>query len=141
MKSLFFIFVISILTFRMYPQNTGICTLSSSIDTVTNADPNIAKVFECWSGYLSSSPDSLYNNSFWNDLDKKRYVSYDLLKSEDWLSPGLYAFRLNNLVISITNMGDRYLRSIFYWINDRQEPEIMAITNPSTSMKRKERTG
>jgi hypothetical protein len=108
------------------------CSLTQTIDTVTNGDPNIKKVYDCWAGYLASSPDSLYDNPYWNSADKIRYKSYDLLKSEGFLSPGLYAFGfLKNQVLSIANMGDAYIiRSRFYYIYpENSKLFVMAITN------------
>jgi len=97
-----------LLTHHAFSQNDASCncTITRVIDLDHNGDPNIKKIYDCWSGYLASKPDSLYNNPYWNDVDKNRYVSYDLLKSEASLSPGLYAFGLKNQVLSITNMGD-----------------------------------
>lgn len=119
-------------------QNNINCSLSATIDTVTNADPNIRKVFDCWANYMQSSPDSLFDNPYWNETDKKRYTSYDLLKSEGWLYPGLYAFKgIRNQVLSITNMGDQYvIRSMFYWPSE--VVYVMAITN---TIARQEESG
>lgn len=106
-------------------------SLNFSIDTLHQSDPNIKKVFKCWEGYLKANPDSLFNNSYWNEKDKQRYTSYDLLKSEGFLSPGLYAFKLQNTVLSITNIGEKYIiRSMFYKVNNENgNANIMAITN------------
>ena len=105
----------SLCVVKAQQEHSFICSITPDIDLDNNADANIKKVFECWSGYLESNPDSLYNNPYWNTVDKQKYVSYDLLKSEGWLSPGLYGFKwLKNLVISITAMGDSYqVRSLF----------------------------
>lgn len=111
-------------------EDFSICSMTPVVDLDNNADANIKKVFECWSGYLESNPDSLYSNPYWNTADKQKYASYDLLKSEGWLSPGLYGFKLKNLVISITPMGDSYqVRSIFYHISQAGGLYVMAITN------------
>jgi hypothetical protein len=80
---------------------------------------------------LASSPERIDDNPFWNDADKKKYTSYDLLNSEGYLTPGLYHFGLKNLVLSITNIGDKYIiRSIFYAPpSENRDLYIMAITN------------
>ncbi len=101
--------------------------LNAGVDIKT--DPDKAKVFECWNNYLSSQPDSLYDNPYWNQAEKAKYKSYDLLKSEGWLTPGLYGFNLKNVILSITNQGDYYvIRSMFYW-DDTTHINSMAITN------------
>lgn len=106
-------------------------SIAASIDTVNNANPDIKVVYRCWENYLKSYPDSIYDNPYWNDRDKEKYYSYDLLKSEGFLSPGLYAFDLWNQVISITDIGDKYIiRSVFYWPpSEKRNLYIMAITN------------
>ncbi len=106
-------------------------SLAASIDTVNYVDANIKAVYKCWENYLKSEPDSIYNNPYWNDRDKKKYLSYDLLKSEGFLSPGLYGFDINNQVISITDIGNKYvIRSIFYWPpSERRNLYVLAIAN------------
>ncbi len=132
MKNTILIFTLLILPVMVSAQEeeTPICTMTPVVELENNADPNIKKVFECWSAYLASKPDSIYDNPYWNTADKQKYVSYDLLKSEAFLSPGLYAFKLKNLVISITQMGDGYqIRSIFYHVSPTDGLYVMAITN------------
>ena len=57
---------------------------------VFTRDSTISEVLETWKGYLSSRPDSEYNNPFWNDAEKTRYKRFDLAK--DIFSPNLYAY-------------------------------------------------
>jgi hypothetical protein len=124
--------LITCLPITVPAQGSGRTSLTVNIDTANHTNPDIRKVYECWAGYLSSNPDSLYDNPYWNEADKRRYKSYDLLKSEGWLSPGLYGFRrLNKQVISITSLGDSYvIRSIFYSPGtETRDLFIMAITN------------
>ncbi len=104
------------------------CTLAYSIDSTRLTDPDAMKAFRLWRDYLAADPDSLYDNPRWSEADKARYRSYDLLRSEGFLTPGLYAFGLKNQVISIYPLGeDRVVRSVFYW--DGAPPYIMAIIN------------
>ena len=66
-----------------------------------------------------SSPDSLYNNPYWNCRDKEKYKSYDLLRSEGYLELyGLAKYgELKNLVLSIKPLNDDYydIHSMYYW--------------------------
>jgi hypothetical protein len=92
------------------------CFVSPAIDR--NDTINEA-IIECWQGYLKSRPDSIYDNPYWNNADKKRYVSYDLLRSEGYLSPSLYHLyerRYSNEILQIESMGDEYaIHSMFYF--------------------------
>lgn len=93
-------------------------------------DENINSVFNLWKNYLSANPDKIYDNPFWNDLEKKKYKSYDLLKSEGFLNPSLYALEPNNMVLYIKEAGDDYLiHSMYYWINEDSTFNPLAITN------------
>jgi hypothetical protein len=95
-----------------------------AVDTIT---PDKKKIAELWINYLQSTPDSIYNNPYWNNEEKKQFVSYDLLKSEGFLSPSLYYFNWNNLLLSISPFDNNYLiRSAFYF---ERRPNVMAITN------------
>ena len=87
------------------------------------------EIFNLWRSYLHAKPDSLYNNPYWNDTEKKKYNSYDLLKSEGFINPSLYYFKLSTQVLSITQHGDYYvIRSLFYQ-KDTTAINTWAITN------------
>jgi hypothetical protein len=85
------------------------------------------KIIKLWSNYLKSNPDEINNNPYWSENDKLKYKSYDLLKSEGFLSPSLYYFQLNNKILSISKLESDYvIKSAFY---DKEAFEIYAITN------------
>lgn len=97
--------------------NIGLDTLSSERN----------KIIKLWSNYLQSNPDEINNNPNWLNSDKEKYRSYDLLKSEGFLSPSLYYFQLNNKILSITKLDNDYIiKSAFY---DKENFDIYAITN------------
>jgi hypothetical protein len=101
--------------------------LGGGID-IKNEDINT--IFNLWKNYLSSNPDSIYDNPYWNDSEKKKYKSYDLLKSEGFLSPSLYALQPQNTVLYINEYGNDYLiHSMYYWISDDNTLSPLAITN------------
>ncbi len=94
------------------------------VDTVDNDRNEIVKL---WSDYLHSKPDSIYNNPYWLSNDKKTLKSYDLLKSEGYLSPSLYYFNLDNKILSITKTTNGFIiKSLFI---GRNSGDIFAITN------------
>lgn len=101
--------------------------ISGGID-MKNEDINA--IFNLWKNYLSSNPDSIYDNPNWNDSEKMKYKSYDLLKSEGFLSPSLYALQPLNTVLYINEYGNDYLiHSMYYWINEDNTFNPLAITN------------
>ncbi len=65
---------------QVISANIGLDTLSSERN----------KIIKLWSNYLKSNPDEINNNPNWLNSDKETYRSYDLLKSEGFLSPSLY---------------------------------------------------
>lgn len=91
---------------------------------------DINSIFNLWKNYLYSNPDTIYDNPNWNEFEKKKFKSYDLLKSEGFLSPSLYALQPSNTVLYIKEYGNDYLiNSIYYWINDDKILNPLAITN------------
>lgn len=121
MKTILVFFVILFFHFSSkaqdFTQNIGLDT--SNIERT--------EIINLWTNYLKSNPDEINNSPYWSEKDKTKYKSYDLLKSEGFISPSLYYFQLNNKILSITKLKDDYLiKSMFY------EPEnfnIYAITN------------
>lgn len=124
------------------PIATGICGEEktsgigcySQVLLENQINPDIPAVAKLWEEYLNSRPDSLYDNPYWNEADKARYTSYDLLRSEGYfhLYQQAATTGLDNLVLSIvplTDNGDCYdIRSMFYWQNE-QVPYVVAIAH------------
>ncbi|WP_281297186.1 hypothetical protein [Flavobacterium limnophilum] len=101
--------------------------LGPGID-LKNEDVN--SIFNLWKNYLSSNPDLIYDNPNWNDSEKKKYKSYDLLKSEGFLNPSIYALQPLNTVLYINEFGNDYIiHSMYYWINEDNTLNPLAITN------------
>lgn len=106
-------------------------TVSTQVELTNQRNRDIVAVNQLWTDYLQiSKPDSIYNNPYWNETDKQRYTSYDLLKSEGYYK--LYSLAqygdLRNLILSVTPIEDGYdIRSMYYWPGDT--PFILAITH------------
>lgn len=99
-------------------------SLNIGLDTT---HPDRQEIIKLWTDYLASDPDTPNDSPYWSVADKRRYKSYDLLKSEGYLSPSLYYFGLSNKILSISRVENGYLiRSTFY---DPTESDIYAITN------------
>lgn len=134
--------LLTLLILAIAPIATGICGEEKTSGIVCHSqvllenqiNPDIPAVAKLWKEYLDSYPDSLYNNPHWNEADKARYTSYDLLRSEGYLHLYRQAATsgLDNLVLSIvplTDNGDCYdIRSMFYWQNE-QVPYVVAIVH------------
>ena len=106
-------------------------TVSTQVELVNQRNRDVVTVNQLWTDYLQvGEPDRLYDNPYWNEADKQRYVSYDLLKSEGYYK--LYSLAqygdLRNLILSVTPMEEGYdIRSMFYW--PTTQPFILAITH------------
>lgn len=106
---------------------------NSLVEIDNQKNPDIVKINQLWNDYLMSSPDSLYNNPYWNRADKEKYKSYDLLRSEGYL--GLYGLAkygvLKNLVLSIKPLDDKYydIHSMYYWGHFTEYPYVLCTTH------------
>lgn len=101
------------------------------IDNQKNTD--IVKINQLWHDYLLSAPDSLYNNPYWNQDDKAKYKSYDLLRSEGYMELyGLAKYgELKNFVLSIKPLDDKFydIHSMYYWGHFTQYPYVLCTTH------------
>ena len=106
---------------------------NSLVETENQKNPDIVKINQLWTDYLMSSPDSLYNNPYWNCRDKEKYKSYDLLRSEGYLELyGLAKYgELKNLVLSIKPLNDDYydIHSMYYWGHFSEYPYVLCTTH------------
>ena len=115
-------------------------TVSTQVELTNQLNRDVVTVNQLWTDYLQiGKPDSLYNNPYWNEADKQRYVSYDLLRSEGYYK--LYSLAkygdLRNLILSVTPVADGYdIRSMYYWPGPT--PYILAITH---AVAKKDETG
>ncbi len=121
-----FITLLFLLSLQSFSQKIE-TNIGGGID-LKNEDVNT--IFNLWKNYLASNPDSIFDNPYWNDSEKKKYKSYDLLKSEGFLSPSLYALEPSNTVLYIKEFGNDYIiHSEYYWINEKSEFSPLAITD------------
>ena len=119
LRLIFLIFFFSIN--KIFAQNI---TINLGLDTI---DVERKTVVQIWPDYLHSKPDSLYDNPYWKKSEKQQYKSYDLLKSEGFISPSLYYYNLDNKILSLSKINNGIvIKSIFY---ARKSGNIFAITN------------
>lgn len=87
-------------------------TIHARVDT---SDQEVKQIADLWINYLNSTPDSLYNNPYWNQEEKIKYTNFD------FSSPYLYQFPSYPLlsyyqptILSIEKEGEHYgIRTIF----------------------------
>ncbi len=100
-------------TNQTFAQQTKIdVTIHSRVDTTQIEIKQVAKL---WISYLNSKPDSLYDNPYWNKVEKLKFKSFDFSMAY------LYQFPSNQLlryykptILSIEKEGDNYgIRTIF----------------------------
>lgn len=100
----------------------SLCFAQISTQLAPGIDQNnkdLMEVFDVWEAYLANHPDQPNNSPNWNSEEKNTYISYDLLHSQGFLNPGLYAFQTNNVVLYIKQIEDYYIiYSQFYWLTD-----------------------
>ncbi len=122
-------FVLTILSYNLSLQSQIIN--SELVSGINVNDKEVKEIFSLWKNYLASNPDKIYNNPYWNDVEKNKYTSYDLLKSEGFLNPSLYALNPRNMVLYIKRINNGYykINSIYYWINQNKNLIPLAITN------------
>jgi hypothetical protein len=108
---------------------TTFCQSIISVDKlVDTTNPETKKVVAVWINYLKSRPDSLYDNPYWNSMEKSKYKHFDFLEHE--FQPSLYmGFPVT--ILKIKNINGLYeIKSVFAACNsETNSPSILCITN------------
>lgn len=79
-KYLFAIILLSVVSSNLFAQEQNIqVQLSWWTDTTTH--PELEPIVNLYSNYLNSSPDSIYDNPFWNAREKLLYKDFDLSRN------------------------------------------------------------
>lgn len=87
-------------------------TIHSRVDTTKS---EVKEVAELWINYLNSQPDSIYDNPYWNNVEKAKFKSFDFSRAY------LFQFPSKDLlgyfkptILSIEKEGNNYgIRTIF----------------------------
>ena len=103
--------------------------VSTQLDLANNADPNKVVVYDLWKSFVEAHNDSTTDFPQWNDADKIKWKSPDLVNCDGYLSTDLYSYL--NKVIEIRPENDVYvIRSMFFTpYNENTEIYVLAITN------------
>lgn len=88
-------------------------TIHNRVDT-TNRDINA--IANLWINYLKSKPDSVYDNPYWNQAEKKKYTDFDLSRKFLYQFPSEQLLRYYQpTILSIVKEGRYYaIRTLFY---------------------------
>lgn len=126
----FLLLFCSLFISQLHGQEINV-SLGGGVDTASNL--NKKEVYHLWENYLNSNPDSVYNNPFWNESEKKQFNTFDLANSAGYLSPSLYSLIYRNgqnVVLSIAPYGELYIiNSLFYYLNSDKSIYPLAIVN------------
>ena len=88
--------------------------ISSRVDTTSNDVMSVIKLYE---DYYNSSPDSIYDNPFWNQKEKELYKDFDFSRNSIFQG-GMNATKLfkyfSPFVMSVEPLGEKYqIRVLF----------------------------
>lgn len=87
-------------------------TIHSRVDT---AKQEIKEIVALWTNYLSSKPDSIYDNPYWNEAEKRKYTDFDFTRASIYLFPSAQLLNYYKpTILSVEKEGDNYaIRTIF----------------------------
>lgn len=99
-------------------------TYNNIVDTSNVEVKQVQKVFE---NYIHARPDSIYNNPYWSNSDKKNKGHFDILYGE--FQPSLYmGFPIHVLSIKSKN-GIFVIKAMFSSCDQEGQPYVLAIAN------------
>ncbi|MBL4704014.1 MAG: hypothetical protein JKY54_05810 [Flavobacteriales bacterium] len=117
MKQILIIILSTLTLFNLHAQNNDErikVLVSARVDTASNEIKNIINLYE---NYLNSSPDSIYNNPYWNKKEKELYKDFDFSRTS-MFQGGLTADQLstifNPFIMSVEPLGEKYQIRVLY---------------------------
>ena len=78
-------------------------------------NPEIKEIVALYSNYLSSKPDSIYNNPYWNEAEKRKYHDFDFTRRFIYQFPSEQLLNYYKpTILSIEKEGANYsIRTLF----------------------------
>jgi hypothetical protein len=88
------------------------CTIHFRVDTTKQETKEIVAL---WANYLSSTPDSIYNNPYWNEAEKKKYTDFDFTRALMYQFPsGQLLNYYKPTILTVEKEGENYaIRTLF----------------------------
>jgi hypothetical protein len=86
--------------------------IHSRVDT-TKQDTK--EIIALWTNYLSTNPDSIYNNPCWNESEKKKYRDFDFTRKFIYQFPAIQLLTYYKpTILSVEKEGENYaIRTLF----------------------------
>jgi hypothetical protein len=108
--TIFLITFSSGLTFAQKP--TFDLTVHSRVDT---SKQEVKEIVTLWANYLSSRPDSIYDNPYWNEAEKKKYSDFDFTRTFIYQFPSAQLLSYYKpTILSVEKEGANYaIRTLF----------------------------
>lgn len=106
-------FILVFICRQLFSQNTAFdITVHSHVDT---SKQEIKEIVSLWVNYLSSKPDSIYNNPYWNEAEKKKYRDFDFTRLLIYQLPSAQLLSYYKpTILSVEKEGDNYaIRTLF----------------------------
>ena len=87
-------------------------TIHSRVDTTKQETKEIVAL---WTNYLSSKPDSIYDNPYWNEAEKKKYADFDFTRTFIYQFPSEQLLNYYKpTILSVEKEGENYaIRTLF----------------------------
>jgi hypothetical protein len=88
-------------------------SLNNRIDT---SHAEVKEVLHLWLNYLDSKPDSIYDNPYWNNLEKEKYKRFDFTSGLMYQFPSQQLLQyFKPFILSIEKRNNLYeIRTLFY---------------------------
>jgi len=111
MYKLFFLILFPTLTFAQKAEFD--LTIHNRVDT---SKEEVKEIITLWKNYLSSKPDSIYNNPYWNEDEKEMYEDFDFTRQFLYRMPSEKLLKyFSPTVLSIVKKHGAYaIRTLFY---------------------------
>lgn len=97
--------------------------ISSRVDTT---DSNVKEVLDLYENYISSQPDSIYNNPYWNSEEKARFKDFDFSRIS--IYNGISSSQLFRVytpfVLSIEPKNEKYQIRVLYSNSATEAPYV-----------------
>lgn len=98
----------------VYGQKTNQnITIHLRVDTSKH---EVKEIVSLWTNYLYSKPDSIYNNPYWNEAEKKKYSDFDFTRSFIYPFPAAQVLSYYSpTILSVEKEGENYaIRTLFH---------------------------